>query len=85
MEQKEQHSLCIDGLKKVTATAIDSVDGFSATQLVLTCAEGRIVISGSQMKITGFSKSTGAFSASGNITGVKYAQKGLGIKQKLFK
>jgi hypothetical protein len=85
MEQKEQHSLCIDGLKKVTATAIDSVDAFNANQIILSCAEGKIVIGGSQMKITGFSKSTGAFSASGNITAVKYTQKSFGIKQKLFK
>jgi hypothetical protein len=85
MEQKEQHSLIIEGLKRITATAIDSVDSFSQSQIVLSCAEGKIVVSGSGMKITGFSKSTGEFSASGSISGVKYAQKSLNIKQKLFK
>jgi hypothetical protein len=84
MEQSE-HILTIENLKKVTASAVVSVDSFSANQMVLSYSGGRIIIGGSDLKITNFSQSSGAFSASGNITNIKYAGKGVSLKQKLFK
>lgn len=85
MEQTEQHLLSVENCKRVTATGIDSVDSFSATQLVLSYGGGRIVVTGSEMKITSFSKTNGQFSASGIITGVKYSGKAANLKQRLFK
>lgn len=85
MEQNEQHSLCVENCKKITATAIEAVESFSSTQLVLAYSGGRIVVSGSEMKITAFSKTSGQFAANGKITGVKYAQKAASLRQKLFK
>lgn len=85
MEQNEGHIVSIENRKRLTATQIEAVEAFSATQLVLVYAGGRIIISGSEMKITAFSKSTGAFAANGVFSAVKYAQKGTGLRQKLFK
>lgn len=85
LEQNEQHLLSVENCKRITATGIESVDAFSPSQLSLGYAGGRIIISGREMKITAFSKTSGQFSASGEITGVKYAAKALGFKQKLFK
>ena len=85
MEQTEQHVLNVENCKRVTATGIQSVDAFSATQLILSYGGGRIVVSGSDMKITSFSKTNGQFSAAGTITGVKYTGKATGLRQKLFK
>lgn len=85
MEQTEQHTLTVENRKKITATAVESVDAFSPTQIVLSLKDGRILVGGSEMKITAFSKTTGAFAAAGVISSVKYAQKGIGLKQKLFK
>ncbi len=86
MEQTEQqHILNVENCKRITATGIESVDAFSPTQLILTYGGGRIVVSGSGMKITSFSKTNGQFSASGEIFGVKYSGKSTGLKQKLFK
>jgi hypothetical protein len=85
MEGKEEHILSVENLKRVTATGIISVDSFSQSQLVLSFAGGRIVVSGNGMKIVGFSKSTGAFSADGQINSVKYIGKGGSIRQKLFR
>ena len=81
----EGHSLTVEGCKRVTATEIISVDSFSDKQMVLTYSGGRIVISGSEMKIVAFSKTSGAFSAAGNILSVRYLLKGMGLKQRLFK
>lgn len=85
MEQTEGHIISIENRKRFTATKIEAVEAFSSTQLILSYAGGRIIVTGSEMKITSFSKSTGAFSASGLFTAVKYAQKGGSLKQKLFK
>lgn len=82
---EEGHNLSVEQCKKITATQIASVDSFSDKQLVLTYSGGRIVVIGSDMKITNFSKSSGAFAATGNIISVRYAAKGSSLKQKLFK
>lgn len=85
MEQNEGHIVSIENRKRFTATQIEAVEAFSPTQLILSYAGGKIVVAGSEMKITQFSKSTGSFSASGVFSSVKYAQKGGSLKQRLFK
>lgn len=82
---EEGHNLSIEQCKKVSATQISSVDSFSDRQIVLGYAGGRIVVNGSGMKIINFSKTSGAFCATGEITAVRYLKKGGSLKQKLFK
>ncbi len=81
----EGHNISVEQCKRVTATQIESVDSFSAAQIVLSYANGRIVVSGGGMKIVNFSKTSGTFAAAGNITGVRYVPKGGSIRQKLFR
>ncbi len=85
MEQSEQHMVMVENCKKVSATAITGVDSFSSSQLVLSYAGGRIVINGSDMKISAFSRQSGQFSANGNISGVRYIGKGGTVRQRLFR
>lgn len=84
MESQGQN-ITIESCKRVTATEIISVDSFSDKQIILSYANGRIMVQGSGMKIVNFSKSTGAFSATGDIFSARYLQKGVSLKQKLFK
>lgn len=79
------HSINVEQCKRITATAIDSVDAFSDKQIILSYSGGRIAVSGSGMKIVNFSKTSGAFAATGDITAVRYMSKGLSLKGKLFK
>ena len=79
------HSVNIEQCKRITATAIDSVDAFSDKQIMLSYSGGRIAVSGNGMKITKYSKTSGAFAATGEITSVRYMAKGLSLKGKLFK
>lgn len=81
----ENHSLTIENCKKITATEITSVDSFSDKQIILGYSGGRIAVQGSGMKIINFSKSTGAFSAVGDIVSARYMQKNSSLKQKLFR
>lgn len=84
MEQTE-HIITIENRKKISATAIESVDSFSPTQIVVSHSGGKIIVSGGGMKIINFSKSSGQFTASGEINAFKYVAKGTSVKQKLFK
>lgn len=79
------HTLTVEDCKKISATAIDSVDAFTPSQIILSYAGGRIVVAGSGLKIVGFSKSGGTFTATGTVTGIKYAAKGMRLSQRLFK
>lgn len=81
----EGQNITIESCKRISATEIISVDSFSDKQIVLSYANGRIVVQGSGMKIVNFSKSTGAFSATGDIVSARYMQKGSSLKQKLFR
>lgn len=81
----EGHNLSIEQCKKISVTQITSVDSFSPHQIVLSYSGGRIVVSGSGMKIINFSKTSGAFAATGTITAAKYLAAGSSLKQKLFK
>lgn len=86
MEHTEApHTLGIEQCKRVTATGIDSVDSFSPAQIVLSYAGGRIKITGSGLKIVNFSKSTGAFTANGDVSGVQYGAAGTKFLHKLLK
>lgn len=80
----EGHNLCVEQCKKITATQISSVDSFSDRQLILSYSSGKIIVVGSGMKIVSFSKSSGAFAATGDISSVRYARGGKLIR-KLFK
>lgn len=85
MENVTSHSLNIEQCKKITATAIESVDAFSEKQIILSYSSGRIAVTGSGMKIVNFSKTGGTFAATGEIQSVRYISKGLSLKSKLFK
>lgn len=80
-----QHTLSIENRKRLNATGIEGVKDFSPAAFTLVYAEGKITVCGSEMKITAFSKQTGAFSAVGNFSSVKYAAKGESLRKKLFR
>lgn len=81
----ENHNVTIENCRRLTASEISGVDSFSDKQIVLSFSGGRIVVAGSGMKIINFSKSSGAFCATGEISAVRYLNKSSGLRQKLFK
>ena len=76
------HSLNIEERKSFNATEIKEVAAFSDKEVKLIAKnDGVIVISGDGLKIDGFSKSSGAFSLTGNVRSVRYG----GAKESFFK
>lgn len=75
-------SVIIEGQKNIKISGVTAVNGFSSAQITLTLGKTKMVITGSDLKISDFSKESGNFSASGEIGGVKFSGGG---KLKIFK
>ena len=74
--QESKHSVTIEQRKNLTITAVESVVAFSEVKIILALLGGeRMSVIGSGLKISGFSKSNGTFSAEGKITSVSYGGK----------
>ena len=79
--QENKHLISLEQRKNLTVSGVESVSSFSEVKIVLSLVGGeRLSVIGSGLKITGFSKATGSFSAEGVLTGVQYGGKGFAAK-----
>ena len=84
MQELIQHSIQLEQRKKLTVSGVESVIAFSEVKILLSLVnKEKLQIIGSDLKIIGFSKSNGAFSAEGTVTGMTY--NGKSFVSKLFK
>ena len=74
--QENKHIVTIEQKKFLTVSAVESVVAFSEVKIVLALQGNvKMTVVGTGLKITGFSKSTGAFTAEGTVMGVSYGGK----------
>ncbi len=74
--QENKHSVIIEQRKSLTVTAVEGVIAFSEVKIVLSLVGGeRLTAVGSGLKISGFSKTNGTFSAEGTVMEVTYGGK----------
>ena len=80
--QEISHSLTIEQRKSISVSGVDSVKSFSESKIELSLLGGntRLIVTGSGLKITGFSKTSGAFTAEGTVTGISYGGKSLAAR-----
>ena len=84
MQETIQHSIQLEQRKKLTVSGVESVIAFSEVKILLSLLnKEKLQIIGSDLKIIGFSKTNGAFSAEGTVTGITY--NGKSFVSKLFK
>ena len=84
MQETTVHSIIIEGQNSITVSGVESVLAFSENKISLMIAgRGKLHVSGADLKIAGFSKTSGSFSATGKIFGVSYG--GKSFASKLFK
>ena len=82
--QESKHSVIIEQRKNITVSAVESVVAFSEVKIILSLLGGeRMSILGSNLKITGFSKTSGSFVAEGRVTSVSYG--GKSVVSRIFK
>ena len=76
MQETNKHSVLIEQRKNITVSAVESVVAFSEVKIILTLqGGGRMIVLGTGLKITSFSKTSGSFTAEGSVTGVSYGSK----------
>ena len=74
--QEMKHSIVLEQKKNLTVNGVESVASFSEVKIVLTLSGGeRMNVIGSGLKITGFSKTSGNFTAEGDVVGISYGGK----------
>ncbi len=84
MQENHQHSICIEQRKNITVTGVESVSAFSEVKIILMLLHGdKLQVIGSGLKIIGFSKTNGTFTAEGTVSGVSYGGKSFAAR--LFK
>ena len=72
-KEERAHTLTVENRKRVSMTGVEGVISFSPTEIRLELADGKkLQVTGEEMKISDFKKSSGEFSATGRIDGVKY-------------
>ncbi len=67
-----QSVLTVEQQSKITMTGVNSVDAFSDGNILLTVNGKRVRISGSKLKVLSFSNGSGNFTASGEVTQIRY-------------
>ena len=78
--QESNHQVTVDGQKTVSVSGVEGVLSFSETRIALSIAGGRrLHLEGTGLKILGFSKENGQFSASGAVSRLTYGGKGFGL------
>ena len=85
MQNETTSVLTTEQQKKITLTGVESVDAFSDTEIRLTVAGKKMRFTGAHFKVLSFSKGSGAFSASGEVSLVRYGGAKGKFFQRLFK
>ena len=84
MQETVKHSIMLEQRKNLNVSGVESVVAFSEVKIVLALSGGdKLCIIGTGLKITGFSKSNGAFTAEGKIVGLSYG--GSNFASRIFK
>ena len=79
--QENKHSVMLEQRKSLSISGVESVGSFSEVKIVLVLVGGeRLSVVGSGLKITGFSKASGSFTAEGEILGITYGGKSLAAR-----
>ncbi len=71
--------------KKASLTGVTKVDGMTDTQIDVTTCLGRLIITGSELKISKFDVDDGNLALTGNIDAIKYAQAKQSLIKRIFK
>lgn len=81
MQEVNKHSVSLEQRKNLTVSGVESVAAFSQVRIMLVLQGGeKMHVVGSDLKIVGFSKTNGSFTAEGQITGISYGGKSFAAK-----
>lgn len=79
------HGINMSDRKKASLTGVVRVDSSNETEISLTTCMGRLIVTGSELKIVKFDDNDGNLSFCGNIDCIKYAQAKVPLLKRIFK
>lgn len=79
------HSVNMIDRKKATLTGIAKVESSNATELVLFSCLGRLLITGSELKIERYDVAVGELALTGNVDCIKYTAAKQPFLKRIFK
>ena len=79
------HSINMTDRKKAVMTGVAKVDGATDTEVELTTALGRLIVTGTGLKITKYDDADGNLTLQGNIDNIKYAAARVPLIKRIFK
>lgn len=79
------HSITVTDRKKLSMTGVSKVDGATETEISLTTCLGRLIITGSELKIAKFDDADGNLSITGNVDALKYTGAKVPLLKRIFK
>ncbi len=79
------HSVNMTDRKKAVMTGVSKVDGATETQIDLTTALGRLIVTGTALKIAKFDDADGNLTLTGNIDSIKYVGARVPLIKRIFK
>ena len=81
MQKTSKHNVSIEQKNRISVSGVENVAAFSEVKIVLRLLDGeKLHVVGTGLKITGFIKASGSFTAEGNVTGVSYGGKSFAAK-----
>ena len=79
--QNDIHQITLTQKKEICVTCVEGVLAFSESKLTLSLkGGGKLYVAGRGLKIVGFSKDSGVFTAGGTVAGVSYGGKSFAAK-----
>lgn len=81
----ETDKLVLEARKNLSLTGVQTVDGFTGQCLKLTVSGEKVIVAGSDLKITSFNKNTGVISCVGLVNEIKYNCKKQPLIKRIFK
>lgn len=79
------HTLSLDNRKNLTMTGTEKVESSTSTLIVVTTCQGRIEITGNELKINRFDNQSGEIAISGNVNAVNYTAQKQPLLKRIFK
>lgn len=79
------HAFSMTDRKKATLTGVVKVESSNATEIALVSCLGRLVITGSELKIERFDVAVGDLALVGNIDCIKYTAAKQPLLKRIFK
>lgn len=84
-ETNDAVALTLTGQKQISLSGVKKVDEFTAESIILTLPDGRLFLSGKELKVIGFSEKEGTFSAAGLVESIRFGTKKVSLMKRIFK